>query len=87
MPSPPPGRRALRAAGRRLLLVAPVTLLLAIRTIYIDTRGVTKTVNVMIAAPLSLVGAFWLIRLLEFDKSVRSSTQPSAPCGDGGDHL
>jgi len=60
----------MQRAKQRLLLVVPVTLLLTMLIIYLNTRGVLKTAIVMLSVPLSLVGAFWLIWLLDYNMSI-----------------
>jgi Cu(I)/Ag(I) efflux system membrane protein CusA/SilA len=57
-------------AKERLLLVVPITLLLVAFLIYLSTRSVVKTAIVLLAVPFSLVGAFWLIYLLDYNLSV-----------------
>ena len=60
----------LRAAKERLKLVVPFTLLIIFVLIYINTRSVVKTGIVLLAVPFSLVGAFWLLWLLDYNMSV-----------------
>jgi Cu(I)/Ag(I) efflux system membrane protein CusA/SilA len=57
-------------AKQRLLLVVPVTLLLVGLLIYLSTQSWVKTCIVMLAVPFSLVGAFWLVYLLDYNMSV-----------------
>ncbi len=47
-------------AKQRLMLVVPLTLLIIMLIIYLNTRSAIKTAIVMLAVPFSLVGAFWL---------------------------
>jgi Cu(I)/Ag(I) efflux system membrane protein CusA/SilA len=49
----------------KLLWVVPLTLLIIILIIYLNTRSFFKTMIVMLAVPFSLVGAFWLLWLLD----------------------
>ncbi len=57
-------------AKERLLVVVPITLLIVSFLIYLSTRSVVKTAIVLLAVPFSLVGAFWLIYLLDYNMSV-----------------
>jgi len=57
-------------AKERLLVVVPITLLIVSFLIYLSTRSVIKTAIVLLAVPFSLVGAFWLIYLLDYNMSV-----------------
>ncbi len=57
-------------AQQRLLLVVPVTLLLIIFIIYLNTKSAVKTAIVLLAVPFSLVGAFWALYLFDFNLSV-----------------
>jgi len=57
-------------ARARLLVVVPLTLLIILVIIYVNTKSLTKTAIVMLAVPFSLVGAFWLIWLLDYNLSV-----------------
>jgi Cu(I)/Ag(I) efflux system membrane protein CusA/SilA len=57
-------------AGERLKIVIPVTLLLVIVLLYFSTRSVMKIAIVLLAVPFSLIGAFWLIYLLDYNLSV-----------------
>jgi Cu(I)/Ag(I) efflux system membrane protein CusA/SilA len=57
-------------AKQRLMLVIPLTLLIIILIIYLNTRSLVKTAIVMLAVPFSLVGAFWVIYLLDYNLSV-----------------
>jgi Cu(I)/Ag(I) efflux system membrane protein CusA/SilA len=57
-------------AKARLLLVVPVTLLIVALLIYLSTRSFVKTGIVLLAVPFSVVGAFWLIYLLDYNMSV-----------------
>ena len=52
------------------LIVIPMTLLLIILIIYLNTRSLVKTAIVLLAVPFSLVGAFWLIYLAGYNLSV-----------------
>ena len=57
-------------AKSRLLVVVPVTLLLVFFLLYLSFRSVREAGFVMLAVPLSLVGAFWILVLLGYKLSV-----------------
>ncbi len=57
-------------AQERMQLVLPITLLLIFLTIYISTRSVAKTLIVLLAVPLSLIGTFWLLYALDYNLSI-----------------
>jgi Cu(I)/Ag(I) efflux system membrane protein CusA/SilA len=54
----------------RLKLVIPFTLLIIFILIYFNTRSVAKTMFVLLAVPFSLVGAFWLLYILNYNMSI-----------------
>jgi len=57
-------------AQERMQLIVPITLLLISVILFISTRSVIKTLIVLLAVPLSLIGAFWLIYLLDYNMSI-----------------
>ncbi len=57
-------------AKARFTVVIPLTLLVIILIIYLNTRSAIKTAIVMLAVPFSLVGAFATIHLLDYNLSV-----------------
>jgi Cu(I)/Ag(I) efflux system membrane protein CusA/SilA len=57
-------------AQQRLMMVVPLTLLLIILIIYLNTRSAIKTAIVMLAVPFSLVGAIGILALLHYNLSV-----------------
>ena len=57
-------------AKQRLMIVVPLTLLIIILIIYLNTRSAIKTAIVLLAVPFSLVGAFWMLYLLGYNLSV-----------------
>jgi Cu(I)/Ag(I) efflux system membrane protein CusA/SilA len=57
-------------AQQRLLLVVPLTLLIIIFIIYLNTQSWIKTAIVLLAVPFSLVGAFWMLYLSGYNLSV-----------------
>jgi len=60
----------MQRAQKRLMYVIPMTLLIIFVIIYLNTRSVGETFIVFLAVPFSLVGAFWLIYLLDYDMSI-----------------
>jgi copper/silver efflux system protein len=57
-------------AKEKLRVVVPATLLLVVLLLYFSTRSVTETAIVMLAVPFSLIGAVWLLYLLDYNLSV-----------------
>ncbi|MBI3885380.1 MAG: efflux RND transporter permease subunit [Opitutae bacterium] len=60
----------MQRARARLLLVIPLTLLLITFIIYLNTQSLVKLAIVMLAVPFSLVGAFWMLYLFDYNLSV-----------------
>ncbi|MFZ5494293.1 MAG: efflux RND transporter permease subunit [Verrucomicrobiota bacterium] len=60
----------MQRAQQRLLIVVPLTLLIIIFIIYLNTKSWTKTAIVLLAVPFSLVGAFWMLHLFDYNMSV-----------------
>lgn len=54
----------------RMMFVVPITLLLIFFLLYINTKSVIKTAIVLTAVPFSMIGAFWLLYLLDYQVSV-----------------
>lgn len=57
-------------AKQRLMLVVPLTLLIIVLIIYLNTGSAIKTAIVMLAVPFSLVGAFAVLHWLGYNLSV-----------------
>ena len=57
-------------AQQRLMIVVPLTLLIIVLIIYLNTRSLAKTAIVLLAVPFSLVGAFWMLYLCGYNMSV-----------------
>ncbi len=57
-------------AQQRLMIVVPLTLLIIVFIIFLNTRSWIKTAIVLLAVPFSLVGAFWMIYLSGYNMSV-----------------
>jgi Cu(I)/Ag(I) efflux system membrane protein CusA/SilA len=60
----------MQRAHERLMIVVPVTLLIIIFIIYLNTQSWIKTSIVLLAVPFSLVGAFWMLHLSGYNLSV-----------------
>jgi Cu(I)/Ag(I) efflux system membrane protein CusA/SilA len=60
----------LERAKEKLAIVVPLTLLLVFVLLYLNTHSVTKTLIVLLAVPFSLVGAVWLLYVLDYHMSV-----------------
>jgi Cu(I)/Ag(I) efflux system membrane protein CusA/SilA len=54
----------------RLIVVVPLTILLIFLLLYMNTRSIVKAGIVMLAVPFSLVGAVWLLYLLDYNVSI-----------------
>jgi len=48
----------------------PLTLLIILLLLYLNTRSVVKTMIVLLAVPFSAIGAIWLLWLLDYNMSV-----------------
>lgn len=57
-------------AAERLKWVIPVTLGIVLLLLYLNTQSLVETLIVMLAVPFSLIGAFWLLYLLDYNMSV-----------------
>lgn len=60
----------LERAKERLAYVVPLTLLLVLFLLYLNTRSFMETFIVLLAVPFSLVGAVWLLYVLDYNMSV-----------------
>ncbi len=60
----------LERARDKLALVLPLTLVLVFLLLYWNTRSLVETGIVLCAVPFSLVGAVWLLFLLDYNMSV-----------------
>lgn len=54
----------------RLKVVIPITLILIFSLLYLNTKSVMKASIVMMAVPFSLIGAVWLMYLLDYNLSI-----------------
>ena len=57
-------------ASKHLSMVIPLTLLIVIVLLYMNTKSMIKTGIVLLALPFSLVGAIWFLYLAGFNLSV-----------------
>jgi Cu(I)/Ag(I) efflux system membrane protein CusA/SilA len=57
-------------AKERLIMVVPLTLLIIVLIIYLNTRSAVKTAIIMLSVPFSLVGSFWMLYWLDYNLSV-----------------
>ena len=57
-------------AREKLKTVVPITLMLVFLLLYMNTRSLIETGIVLLAVPFSLVGAVWLLYLLDYNMSV-----------------
>ena len=60
----------MQRAKQRLMVVIPITLFLIVLIIYLNTQSAVKTAIVLLAVPFSLVGAFWMLYLFNYNLSV-----------------
>lgn len=61
---------AMQRAKARLMVVIPITLLLIIVILYLNTQSAIKTAIVLLAVPFSLVGAFGMLAFFGYNLSV-----------------
>ena len=57
-------------AKEKLSIVVPVTLLIVFVLLYFNTKSLIETGIVLLAVPFSLIGAIWLLYLLDYNMSV-----------------
>jgi Cu(I)/Ag(I) efflux system membrane protein CusA/SilA len=57
-------------AQQRLMIVVPITLLIIILIIYLNTQSAIKTAIVLLAVPFALVGSIWMLSALHYNLSV-----------------
>jgi len=57
-------------ASAHLMLVVPLTLLIVIVLLYMNTKSLTKTGIILLALPFSMVGAIWFLYLAGYNMSV-----------------
>jgi Cu(I)/Ag(I) efflux system membrane protein CusA/SilA len=57
-------------ASKKLAMVIPLTLLLVIVLLYINTKSFVKTSIILLALPFSMVGAVWFLFIADYNTSV-----------------
>ncbi len=57
-------------AKAKLKVILPLTLFLIVVLLYLNTRSMVETGIVLLAVPFSMVGAVWLLYLLDYNLSV-----------------
>jgi Cu(I)/Ag(I) efflux system membrane protein CusA/SilA len=60
----------LERAKEKLKVVVPLTLLIIFVLLYLNTRSLVETLMVVLAVPFSLIGAIWMLYLLDYNMSV-----------------
>ncbi len=60
----------MQRTARRLAVVIPLTLLIILIIIFLNTKSLGKTAIVMLAVPFSLVGAVWFLFMLGYNMSL-----------------
>ena len=61
---------AIQRVKERLIWVIPLTLILILFLLYLNTRSLTKTLIILLAVPFSAIGAFWFLYLLGYNMSI-----------------
>jgi Cu(I)/Ag(I) efflux system membrane protein CusA/SilA len=61
---------AMERVTHRLKLIVPLTLVLIMLLLYLNTRSMAKTMIVLAAVPFSAVGAIWFLYLVGYNLSV-----------------
>jgi Cu(I)/Ag(I) efflux system membrane protein CusA/SilA len=61
---------AMQRVRERLEMVLPVTLVLILVLLYLNTRSAVKTLIVLLAVPFSAIGAVWFLWALDYNMSV-----------------
>ena len=61
---------AMQRVRERLEIVVPLTILLIILLLYLNTRSMVKTTIVLLAVPFSAVGAIWFLHFLGYNLSI-----------------
>ncbi len=61
---------AMQRVREKLEVVLPVTIVLILLLLYLNTRSAVKTAIVILAVPFSAIGAVWLLHFLDYNMSV-----------------
>jgi Cu(I)/Ag(I) efflux system membrane protein CusA/SilA len=60
----------MQSAKKRLKLVVPLTLFLVLLLLYFNFRALAPTLIVLLSIPFALIGAVWLLAILQYNMSV-----------------
>jgi len=60
---------AMQRLEERLKVVIPITIILVLFLLYLNTRSLAKTTIILLAVPFSAVGAIWFLHLLGYNMS------------------
>lgn len=61
---------SMQRAKSTMMIVIPITLLLMVILLYLNTRSLGKTALILCAVPFSLIGAFWALWGMDYQLSV-----------------
>jgi copper/silver efflux system protein len=61
---------AMERVNKQLFLLLPITALLILILLYLNTRSAIKTMIVVLAVPFSAIGAIWFLYLLGYNMSI-----------------
>jgi len=61
---------AMERVRERLIIVLPLTVFLVLMLLYVNTKSLAKTAIIVLAVPLSAVGAIWFLYLLGYNMSI-----------------
>lgn len=61
---------ALHSAMQTLKIIVPAVILLIVLILYLNTRSMIEVGIILLAIPFSLIGAFWLLYLLDYKMSI-----------------
>lgn len=60
----------LERANRRMQILVPITLAIIFLLLYLHFRSVTETLILMVTLPFAVIGAIWLMVLMDFNMSI-----------------
>ena len=60
----------MQRAQKRLMYVVPLTLFIVFVLLYLSTRSIAKVFIVLLSVPFSLIGAVWILHMLDYNLSV-----------------
>src|SRR3546814_16008558 len=73
----------MQRAERRMAVIIPITVISLFVLLFMGLRSVSEALMVMVAVPLSLVGGFWLLYLLDYQLSVAVGVGKGVVWGKG----